>query len=362
MTGSMGGRAPNPQEPRASVIPECTNVADLKRRAADSHDNRTAGQALRHSARWLWRDPKAFIAILRYAMEGWSKHNISRLSAALAYYAVFSLAPVLIISISIAGLAFGKDVAQHAIGQEIQSLIGQDSGKAVLAMIQSARKPAATSLVAIFGLGTLLFSASGAFVEIQDALNTIWEIEPRPRGTIWYFLRKRFVSFGMVLSIGFLLLVSLVVSAALTALGRWGSALAVPTPIFHLVDALISFVVITAIFALLYKIVPDARTAWTDVWPAAATTALLFTIGKFLIGFYVTKSLTASAYGAASSAVIVLAWVYYSAQILYSGAEIARACDDYRTTGQRSSAQEQTAGSRSEYDSSGPRRAHHATP
>jgi membrane protein len=357
----MGRHAPNPQEPLGSVIPECTNAAELKRRATESHDNRTAGQALRHSARWLWRDPKAFDAILRYGLEGWSNHNISRLSAALAYYAVFSLAPVLIISISIAGLVFGKDVARHDMGQEIQSLIGQDSGKAVLAMIQSARQPTSTSLVAILGLGTLLFSASGAFVEIQDALNTIWEVEPRPRGTIWHFIRKRFVSFGMVLSIGFLLLVSLVVSAALTALGQWGSTLAVPTSVFHLVDALISFAVITAIFALLYKIVPDARTAWTDVWPAAATTALLFTIGKFLIGFYVTKSLTASAYGAAGSAVIVLAWVYYSAQILYSGAEIARACERYRTAEQRSSSPQKTTRARSD-ESSSPRRAQHATP
>src|SRR5262249_1704862 len=180
------------------------------------------------------------------------------------------------------------------------------------------------------GLGTLLLAASGAFLEIQDALNTIWEVRARPRGTVWGFIRKRFVSYGMVVSIGFLLLVSLVVSAALTALGRWGSALSIPTPVFHAIDMLFSFAVITAIFALLYKIVPDARTAWSDVWPAAITTALLFTIGKFLIGFYVTKSLEKSAYGAAGSLVIIVAWVFYSAQILYSGAELARALETQR--------------------------------
>jgi membrane protein len=360
--GNMTGYAQDRAEPQGSRIPECTNVAELKRRATESHDHRTAAQGLQHSARWLWRNPKAFVGILKSALEGWSQHNISRLSAALAYYAVFSLAPVLIISISIAGLVFGKDAAQHAIGQEIQSLIGQDTGSAVLAMIQSARKPKATSLVAILGLATLLFSASGAFVEIQDALNAIWEVKAKPRDTVLQFIRKRFVSFGMVLSTGFLLLVSLVVSATLTALGRWGSALSVPTPIFHLVDGLLSFIVITAIFALLYKIVPDARTAWSDVWPAAATTALLFTVGKFFIGFYVTKSLTASAYGAAASVVIVLAWVYYSAQILYSGAEIVRACEHHRTLTQASSPEEEVALNQSQDMPGSSRRAQHATP
>jgi membrane protein len=318
----------NRQDVPGSVDPERVDVAELKRRAKESSDDRSAGDALGHGARKFLRHPAEFWLALKQAFGGWNKHNVSRLSAALAYYAVFSLAPVLIISISIAGLVFGRDVAEQQIVQEMQSLIGQDSGTAVLAMIRAAQKPATTTLVALIGLGTLLFSASGAFVEIQDALNTIWEIEAKPRGTVWEFIRKRFVGYGMVLSMGFLLLVSLVVSAALTALGRWGSTLSVP--LFHLVDVVFSFGVITVIFALLYKIVPDAKTAWSDVWPAAITTALLFTAGKFVIGVYVTKSLENSAYRAAGSLVIIVAWVFYSAQILYSGAEIARALENQR--------------------------------
>ena len=323
----MGNSQDSPGRP---PVPGYVNVAELKRRARESSDNRSAPEALKQSARWFLLHPRDLGSALKDAFDGWSRHNVSRLSAALAYYAVFSLAPLLVISISIAGLVFGRDAAQREIAQEVQSLIGQDSGKAVLAMVQSAQRPATTVLVALIGLGTLLFAASGAFVEIQDALNTIWETQPAPRGTVWQFIRKRFVSFGMVLSVGFLLLVSLVISAALTAIGRWGSTLSVPTPFFHALDVLFSFAVITAIFALLYKIVPDARTAWSDIWPAAIITALLFTFGKFAIGVYVTKSLEKSAYGAAGSIIIVVAWVFYSAQILYSGAEIGKALERRR--------------------------------
>ena len=315
----------NSQDPRGQSAPGYVNVAELKRRARESSDNCSAHDALKQSTRRLVRHPRELWGALKDAFDGWSRHNVSRLSAALAYYAVFSLAPLLVISISIAGLVFGRDMAQRQISQEVQGLIGQDSGKAVLAMVQSAQKPATSMLVALIGLGTLLLAASGAFVEIQDALNTIWEVQPAPRGTIWGFIRKRFVSCGMVLSVGFLLLVSLVISAALTAVGRWGSTLSVPIPFFHVLDVLFSLAVITAIFGLLYKVVPDARTAWTDVWPAAIITALLFTVGKFAIGVYVTKSLEKSAYVAAGSIVVVVAWVFYSAQILYSGAEIAHA-------------------------------------
>jgi membrane protein len=320
----------NSQDSPGPPAPGYVNVAELKRRARESSDNRSAPEALKQSTRWFLLHPRDLWAALNDAFDGWNRHNVSRLSAALAYYAIFSLAPVLVISISIAGLAFGRDVAQREIAQEVQSLIGQDSGKAVLAMVQSAQKPATSMLVALIGLGTLLFAASGAFIEIQDALNTIWEAQPAPRGTVREFIRKRFVSFGMVLSIGFLLLVSLVISAALTAIGRWGSTLSVPTPFFQVLDVLFSFAVITAIFALLYKIVPDARTAWSDIWPAAIITALLFTFGKFVIGVYVTKSLEKSAYGAAGSIVLIVAWVFYSAQILYSGAEIGKALERRR--------------------------------
>ena len=271
--------------------------------------------------RFSWR-PKPIFRLLKATYNEWSKDKAPRMGAALAYYTMFSLAPLLVISIAIAGFVFGKDAVEGRIMGEIQGLVGSESARAVQTMIQSAHKPAHGVVATILGIAILLLGASGVFTEMQDALNTIWKVDTTSKTGVWNLIRSRFLSFGMVLGIGFLLLVSLLLSAALTAVATYASGfLPVPPAALHAVDFIFSLVFIAALMALLFKFLPDARIAWSDVWIGAAITSLLFTAGKFLIGFYIAKSVTMSAYGAAGSVVIILAWIYYSAQLLYFGAE-----------------------------------------
>jgi membrane protein len=247
------------------------------------------------------------------------------MSAALAYYTIFSLAPILVIAVAIAGLVFGVQAAQGEITEQIQGLIGLDGAKAVQVMIQSAHKPAHGAIASVIGVLALLLGASGVFSEMHDALNSIWHVRPDEKGGVWELIKARFMSFGMVLGIGFLLLVSLLLSALLTAMAKYSQAiLAIPAFFLHSVDFFLSLFFITALFALIFKLLPDVKIAWSDVWVGAALTSLLFTIGKFAIGFYVGKSVSASAYGAAGSLVMVVAWIYYSALLLYFGAEFTR--------------------------------------
>src|SRR4030081_1472607 len=192
-------------------------------------------------------------------------------------------------------------------------------------MIQSAHKPAHGVLATIFGVAILLIGASGVFTEMQDALNTIWKVDTTSKTGVWNLIRARFLSFGMVLGIGFLLLVSLLLSAALTAVASYASGfLPIPPAALHALDFAFSLAFIAALMALIFKLLPDVQISWSDVWIGAVLTSLLFTAGKFLIGFYIAKSVTMSACGAAGSVVIILAWIYYSAQILYFGAEFTR--------------------------------------
>jgi membrane protein len=192
-------------------------------------------------------------------------------------------------------------------------------------MIQRAEQPSTGLLATVVAVITLLFGASGVFGQLQDALNTVWGVEPKEGRGVWGFIKDRFLSFVAVVGTGFLLLVSLVLSSALAAVGKWFSGvLPLPEAVLQALNFLVSFVVITGLFALIFKVLPDARVAWRDVWVGAALTALLFTIGKFAIGVYLGKSNVASAYGAAGSLVIVLVWVYYSAQILLYGAEFTQ--------------------------------------
>jgi porin len=230
------------------------------------------------------------------------------MSAALAYYTIFSLAPLLVISIAIAALFFGEKAAQGEILAQIQGFIGPDDAKAVQTMIQSTQKPVHGTIAATFGLGVLLWGASSVFTEMHDAMNTIWDVDVTARFGIWSLVKTRFLSFGMVLAIGFLLLVSLLLSAAMSGLAEYVEGrLAVPVTLFHVLDLLVSGLVITTLFAMIFKILPDIKIAWNDVWPGAVLTAILFTAGKFAIGFYIGKSVSvsASAYGAAASLVIV---------------------------------------------------------
>lgn len=266
---------------------------------------------------------KVAYALLKDACSAWAEDHASSLGAALAFYTVFSLAPVLIVAIAVAGLAFGQKAAEGEFSRQLQGLVGETGARAIQAIIQSANRPALGVIASTIGLGTLLAGASGAFIELQDALNKIWKVQRRSE-SIWLgVIRERFLSFGLVLCLGFLLLVSLVVSAALGAVGNFIAPL-LPWPVFLLesVNFLLSLGVIALLLALIFKYLPDTEIAWRDVWIGAAVASLLLTTGKALIGLYLARSTVASAYGAAASLVIILTWVYYSAQILLLGAEV----------------------------------------
>jgi membrane protein len=288
----------------------------------------------------LFLRPKATFGLLKATCSEWTRDKVPRMSAALAYYTIFSLAPLLVIAIAIAGIAFGVKAAQGEITGQIQGLIGVDGAKAVQTMIESAHKPAQSAIASVIGVLALLVGASGVFSEMQDALNGIWHVSPDDKSGIWNLAKARFLTFGMVLGIGFLLLVSLLLSAALAAVAKYVEGiLPVPAVFLHSVDFLFSLVFITVLFAMIFKLLPNVQIAWSDVWVGAALTSVLFTVGKFIIGFYIGKSVSASAYGAAGSLVIVVAWIYYSALLLYFGAEFTRVyakklgshCDQYRT-------------------------------
>ena len=253
---------------------------------------------------------------------------MSRLSlaAALSYYTLFSLAPLLTIAIAMAGLFFGQEAAQNQVVETTRGLVGKESAQAIQEMIQSAgEKPAAGIISTLFGVIALLFGAGGVVGQLQASLNKVWGVAPKPGQGVWGFIRQRFVSYAMVLSIGFLLLVSLVVSAVLSGMSRLlGNMFGGAEALVHGLDLFVSFAFITLLFALIYKFLPDARIRWKDVWIGAVFTSLLFTIGKSLIGLYLGNSGVTSVYGAAGSLITVLLWVYYSALIFFFGAELTR--------------------------------------
>lgn len=264
-------------------------------------------------------------ALLKETFSKWSNDKVPKLAAALAYYTVFSLPSVLIVVIAIVGLVFGRQAAQGQIMGQIQDLIGESSAKAIEKIIENASKPASGVIATVVGLAMLLVGASGVFGELQDSLNTIWEVEPKPYRGIFGLIKDRFVSFTMVLGTGFLLLVSLVLSAALAAFSKFmGDLMPGLTFLLHVVNLVIPFAIITLLFAMIYKVLPERKIQWRDVWIGAAGTSLLFTLGKLAIGMYLGRSNVASTYGAAASVVIILVWVYYSAQILFFGAEFSR--------------------------------------
>lgn len=268
---------------------------------------------------------KAAYVLFKKACLAWAEDDAPSMGAALAFYTVFSLAPVLIVAISVAGLAFGQKAAEGELSRQLQGLTGDAGARVIQAVLQSANQPALGIIASAFGIGTLLVGASGAFVELQDALNKIWKVQCRP-GSAWLrVIRERFLSFGLVLGLGFLLLVSLVVSTALGAVGEFMAPL-LPWPVFmlELVNFLLSLGVIALLLAMIFRYLPDADIAWSDVWMGAAVASVLLTTGKALIGLYLARSTVASAYGAASSLVIILTWVYYSAQIVLFGAELTQ--------------------------------------
>ncbi len=263
---------------------------------------------------------KRYGSLVKEAAGSWSADYAPSMGAALSYYSLFSIAPLLLIVISIAGLVFGEDAARGASFAQLQGLVGDESAKAVEGVLQAADKPAQGIVSTVIGVAVLLLGATTVFGELQNALDRIWRAPAREKSSgLWSLLRTRLLSFGMVLGLAFLLMVSLVLSAGLSALGKWwGPAFG---SLAHAVDLLVSFGLITVVFALIYRYIPRAHVAWHDVWLGAAATSLLFGIGKFLIGLYLGKATVASTFGAAGSLVVLMVWVYYSAQIFLFGAE-----------------------------------------
>lgn len=264
--------------------------------------------------------------VARETIAGWSADKVPRLGAALAYYAALSIAPLLLIVIGVAGLALGNEAAQGQIVGQIRGLIGLDGAKAIEDVLAHSRQPAGGVTAAIVGTVTLLVGASGVFGQLQDALNTIWHVDAKPSGSWMTVLKDRFVSLTMVFGVGFLLLVSLVISAALAAAGAWLQSIGPGLEAFgHLIDFALSITVASALFAMIFKYLPDAPIRWSDVRVGAVATALLFVVGKTAIGLYLGHASVGSTYGAAGSFVVLLVWVYYSTQILLLGAEFTRA-------------------------------------
>jgi membrane protein len=270
---------------------------------------------------------RAAFQLLRATVAEWSEDKVPRLGAALAYYTVFSLAPLIIIATVIAGSLFGgQELAQARLVAQISQLIGTEGAAFVNTMVDSARLPRAAGAFTIgVGVVTLLFGALAVFGQLQDAFDTIWEVKPDPRANLWRLMRNRLLSFTMLLVVGFLLLVSLVVSTILTAVGGFLETRIANYGLFAaLVNGLLPLVFTTVLFAIMFKVLPNVQLAWRDVWPGALLTALLFSLAKYAIGFYLGNTRLGTTYGAAGSVLILLVWVYFSAQILFFGAEFVQ--------------------------------------
>jgi membrane protein len=247
------------------------------------------------------------------------------MGAALAFYTLFAIAPLFIIVLAIAGLWFGEAAARRELFSQVSGLVGSEGGDAIQALISAANRPKTGAWATVIAVVTLFVGATGVFVQLQDALNSIWGVRRAPGRGLRNFIKDRLLSFALIVGIGFLLLVSLVLSAGLSALGKYmGVLLPVQETLWQGINFVVSFGVITLLFAMIFKLLPDVKIAWRDVWIGAMLTALLFNLGKFLLGLYLGRSSVTSAYGAAGSLVIVLLWVYYSAQILFFGAKFTQ--------------------------------------
>jgi membrane protein len=262
--------------------------------------------------------------VAKEAAQNWSSHKDARQGAALAYYSVFSLGPLIVIAIAIAGFFFGREAVTGQVTSSITSLLGDTGAKAVQAMLAAASRPREGLLATAIGAALLVFAAIGVVVQLKDALNTVWEVKEGSEGGIWNFVRTYVTSVAAVLAVGFLLLISLLVTTVLAAAGKYVVPY-LPEWIFHVISLLVSFLVISALFAMMFKWLPDVSVDWYDVWLGAILTALLFEVGKSAIGFYIGKQGLESTYGAAASIIVVLIWVYYSSQIILMGAEFTHA-------------------------------------
>jgi membrane protein len=268
---------------------------------------------------------KGTFGLLKATFDDWMEDKALRLSAAVAYYSIFSLAPLLVIAIAVAGLVFGQEAVRGQLGEQLKQFVGPQAAQTVQSMIQSAAKPSHGWIATIVGFITLLLGASGVFGQLKDALNTIWEVQAKKGAGIKGFIKERILSFGMVLVIGFLLLTSLLLTTLLAGMTHWLSQiLPMPPFVWGVITFVVSFAVATLLFACIFKVLPDVKLAWRDVWIGAAVTALLFEIGKFALGWYLGKQGAESSYGAATSIVLLLLWVYYNSCILFFGAEFTQ--------------------------------------
>lgn len=261
-------------------------------------------------------------SMLKQTVQAWVDDRAPSMGASIAYYTLFSLAPLLLIVVSIAGLLFGAEAARGAIFSELEGLLGATSAQAIQSLLETVNQPSDGILSALVGLAVMLMGATSVFAELQATLDRIWRATEPVAGGLWRLLRVRVLSFGLILGLGFLLMVSLFLSAALSALQHWWS------PYFgnwltlmQAVNLMVNFGMVTAIFAMIYKLMPRVRVDWADVWIGSVVTAALFTVGRTLIGLYISHSAVGSTFGAAGSIVVVMVWVYYSTQIFLLGAE-----------------------------------------
>jgi membrane protein len=267
--------------------------------------------------------PRQFISLVRKALSAWADDYAPSMGAALSYYTLFSIAPLLLIVIAVAGFFFGAEAVRGELFSQLSGLVGNEGARAIEQMLASASTPKEGAIAAAIGFGVLIVGATTVLGELQNALDRIWRAPAMQKtGGIRRFARSRLLSIAMILGVAFLLMVSLVVSAGLAALGKWwGAWFRGWEALAHALDLVVSFGLMTLLFALIYKIIPRVHIRWPDVWVGAAVTALLFAIGKVLIGLYLGTSAVASGFGAAGSLVLFMVWVYYSAQIFLIGAE-----------------------------------------
>jgi Predicted membrane protein len=284
---------------------------------------------VRHLKQFSRLRPAEILSALKEAIAEWSNDNVPRLGASLAFYTLLSLAPLLVVVVAIAALVYGKQAAQGQLFWQIRGMMGEEGARTIQGLLQSAYKPATSAVATVLGVLTLALGASSVVVELRAALNTIWHVPADSSASGFSGLvsmaKERFYSIAMILGVGFLLLVSLILNACIAAVGKFfGGFLPARESALQGATAIISFLVITGLFAAIYKFIPAVRLKWSDVIVGASFTALLFTVGKHLIGLYLGKASFGSTYGAAGSLVVVLVWVYYSSQLFFLGAEFTK--------------------------------------
>src|SRR5688572_20173291 len=267
---------------------------------------------------------KGILQVAKSTVTDFLEDKALRLAAALAYYAIFSIGPLLFVLVAVAGWIFGEEAVRGEVRGQITGFVGEESAKTIESMM-AAKKLGTSPITTVLGVITLLIGASGVFGQLQDALNTIWEVKAKPGMGIMAFLRDRFLSMSMVLGLGFLLLISMVLTTAVQALvAKGGQLLPIPDAVTAILSTIISFIIVALLFAMIYKFLPDVKLTWSDVWVGALVTAGLFTVGKFLLGLYLGREGMSTAYGAAGSVVVILLWIYYSSIILLFGAEFTQ--------------------------------------